>query len=728
MKKYSIIFLTVLISALFAQRRDLTLEDVFKNPPFEFVTSGQWNWIPNSDSYSFLQSDTSQNVTSLYKYDLATGDTALYISSDNFNYKGKQLSLNNYLFDDQQEKILLITELRKIWRHSFSAIYYLYDLESQKILILADGNRLRNVKFSPNGRYVSYIKTDNNLYVFNSEKKKEIKLTKDGSFNILNGHYGWVYEEEFGSYDAYRWSPDSKLIAFVREDQTFVKQFPMVDELKIYPDIKMHHYPKVGEKNPLINIGIVNVNTRRTKWLDLKTDEEMYYPRFTWLQSFQTKSGKQELVVRRINRHQNRIEFVRYNVKKGKGKIFWTDHSPAWIELTDDLFFLRDGSFITLSERSGFRHIYHFEKDGAALGIITVGNWEVSEITAFDEKNDTIYFIGKKDSPLQANLYSVKLDGSDFRLLDNRMGWHQATFSPTNKYYIDTYSNANSPVEITLHRANGKKVRDLSITDPTQFDDYKFPEIEFIQIPTSNDSTLLNAMIALPRDFNPQEKYPAIVYGYSGPGSQTVVDRQGRWWLLNKYLNQKGYITFSIDPRGTGGRGTHFKHLAYKDIGKWVVHDQVEGAKYLSSLPYVDGSRIGIWGWSGGGYMTALCMTKGAPNFKVGVAIAPVTDLRLYDTIWTESYMGLLSENKKGYDNASVLNYADQLQGKLLLIHGTGDDNVHPQNTIQLMDEFVRADKHVDILLYANRNHGIFGGNTTFHMWTKIINYFKENL
>jgi len=727
MKKYSIVFFSILISVLFAQRKDLSLEDVFKNPPFEFATIGQWNWIPKSDSYAFLMRDTSRNVTSLFKYDLATGDTTLYISGENFKYKGKQLSLNNYIFNAQREKLLLVTDLQRIWRHSISAIYYLYDLKSQKVLELADGDRLRNVKFAPNGKSVAYVKNDNNLYVIDSKNNKEKRLTKDGSFDILNGHYGWVYEEEFGSFDAYRWSPDGKFIAFAREDQSFVKRFPLIDELSIYPDVKMHHYPKVGEKNPIIDIGIFNVNTRRTKWLDLKTDEEMYYPRFAWLQNFQTNSGNQELIVRRINRHQNRLEFVRFDVKKGKGKIFWTDRSPAWIELTDNLFFLKDGSFITLSERSGFRHIYHFDKNGNIKRIITTGDWEVSEIAALDEKNGTIYLIGKKDSPIQANLYSVKLDGSDFRLLDNRMGWHQTTFSPTNNYYIDTYSTANSPAEITVHDATGKKLRNLSITDPVQFEDYEFSKIEFIQVPTSDDSTLLNAMIALPRDFNPQNKYPVIVYGYSGPGSQTVIDRQARG-LWSKYMNQEGYITFSIDPRGTGGRGTQFKHLAYRDIGKWVVYDQVEGTKYLSSLPYVDSNRIGIWGWSGGGYMTALCMTKGAPHFKVGVAVAPVTDLRLYDTIWTEAYMGLLSENKEGYDNASVLNYADQLQGKLLLIHGTGDDNVHPQNIIQLMDEFIRVDKHTDMLLYPNRNHRIIGGNTTFHLWTRITNYFKENL
>ena len=473
---------------------------------------------------------------------------------------------------------------------------------------VAKGNRLRNVKFSPDGKSIAYLKNDNNLYVFHIDVNKEIRLTKDGSFNIINGHFGWVYEEEFGSFDAYRWSPDSKYIAFVREDQTYVKQFPMIDELQFYPEIKWHHYPKVGETNPVLNIGVVNVNTRKTKWMDLSAPEEMYHPRMEWLESSQTESGKQELVVTRINRHQNRLELLRYDVKKGKGKVFWEDKSEAWIELTDDLFFLKDGSFITLSERSGFQHVYHYDKNGKLINTITNGDWEISGITEFDEENETIYFNGKKESVIESNLYSVKFDGTDFKLLSDKLGSHRVRFSPTNSYYIDYYSSANSAMAISLHQADGTIVRELSITDRKQFEEYGFSEVEFIQIPTTDDSTLLNAMIALPRDFDPTKKCPVIDFGYSGPGSQVVVNRQGGLW--NKYLNQEGYITFSIDPRGTGGRGTAFKYLAYKDIGKWVAHDQVEGAKYLSSLSYVDEHRIGIWGWSGGGYMTALCMTK----------------------------------------------------------------------------------------------------------------------
>lgn len=736
MKKIHILLLLVMVSVITAQWKDLSLEDVFKNRPFKYAFIGQWNeyayigqwkWSPDTDDYLFFKMDTTIKARSLYKYNLVTGDTLLFLAGDKFAYEGENLTIVDYTINTKSDKILLVTDQQRIWRHSRSAIYYLYDMNSDRVKQVAKGNRLRNVKFSPDGKSIAYVNSDNNLYVFNINANKKVRLTKDGSSNILNGHFGWVYEEEFGSFDAYRWSPDSKYIAFVREDQTYVKQFPLMNELLTYPEIQWIHYPKVGEKNPVLNIGIVNVNTRRTKWLDLSASEEMYYPRMKWLESHQTESGNQELVVTRINRHQNRLELLRYDIKKGKGRVFWKDESEAWVNLTDDLFFLKDGSFITLSERSGYQHIYHFDSNGKLINAITSGNWEVSGITAIDDKKETVYLNGKKDSVIESNLYSVKLDGSDFKLLSENLGSHRVRFSPSNSYYIDFYSTANNPLAITLHKSDGSKVRDLAITDKTQFDEYGFSKTKFIQIPTSDDSTMLNAKITLPRNFDSNKKYPVIVYGYSGPGSQTVVNRQGRG-LWDRYMNQEGYITFSIDPRGTGGRGTEFKYLSYKDIGKWVVTDQVEGAKYLSSLSYVDGSRIGIWGWSGGGYMTALCMTKGAPNFKVGVAVAGNYDLKLYDTIWTERYMGLLDENAEGYKNASVFTYADKLEGKLLVIHGTNDDNVHPQHATQLMEEFMKADKHADYLTYANRNHRIRGENTTFHLWTKITNYFMENL
>ncbi|MFC1785879.1 S9 family peptidase [Candidatus Neomarinimicrobiota bacterium] len=727
MKKMRILVFLMMVSIITAQWKDLTLEDAIKESPFKTASLGQWKWISESDEYLFM--DTTMAVKPLHKYNLATGDTSLFLSEKKLVYDGKNIEIVDYTYHPKSKKLLLVTNQRRIWRYSRIASYYLYDMTDGLVIQVAGGNDLRNVKFSPDGNSIAYLKSDNNLYAYNININKEEKLTKDGSFEVINGHFGWVYEEEFGSYDSYRWSPDSKYIAFVREDQTYVKRFPMMDELHIYPKVYWHHYPKVGETNPVLNIGIANVNNGRTKWLDLNSSEEMYYPRIKWIETYQTDSRNQELVVTRINRHQNRLELLRFDVKKGTGEVFWKDESKAWINLTDDLFFLKDGSFVTLSEHSGFQHIYHFNENGELINQVTKGEWEVSGIAAFDEENGKVYLNGKKDSVLESNLYSVNLDGSGFKRLSDKLGWHTVQFSPTKKYYIDSYSTANSPLEITLHNFDGSKVRDISITDVQQFNEYGFSETKFFQIKTSDDGTLLNAMMTLPRDFNPDIKYPVIVFGYSGPGSQVVVNKPASYNLWDKYMNQNGYITFSIDPRGTGGRGTDFKYLSYKDIGKWVVIDQVEGAKFLKSLEYVDGDRIGIWGWSEGGSMTVLCMTAGAPNFKVGVAGAGNYDHILYDTIWTERYMGLLDENIEGYINASAISYAHLLQGKLLVIHGTMDDNVHLQHSTQLMEAFVRANKHADFITYANQPHGLIRyGSGRFHLWTKITNYFMENL
>lgn len=739
MKKISVLSIVFIFSFSFSQWKDLSVHEAVIDPPFKVASIGHWKWIDDSDALLFFDlkdydnsllsyhADLDAEPLSIYKYDLVSGDTTLFISKDNLYYNGQKLTLHDFIYHPITNKMLLVTDQIDIWRHSFSAIYYLFDVESGRLSEVAKSEYLRNVKFSPDGEYIAYLKTDNNLYTFKIDGRKEEPITRDGSFDVINGHFGWVYEEEFGSYDAYRWSPDSKYIAFIREDQTYVKVFPMMNELYQYPKVYWHHYPKVGEQNPVLNIGIADAEKGRTKWLDIKSAEEMYHPRIKWLSKEQSESGNQELIITRINRHQNKMEFVRYPQNKKVGKVFWQDVSDAWIDLTDDVYFLKDGSFITLSERSGYRHIYHFSSDGNLINQITIGEWEVSGITEFDEENGIIFLNGKKDSVLESNLYSVNLDGTDFKRLSDKLGWHKVDFSPTLNYYIDSYSTANDPLEITLHNSDGSKARDISITDPEQFIDYGFTKVEFLQIPTSDDGTLLNAMIALPRDFDPNKKYPVIVYGYSGPESQTVLNRQGRgYW--DKYMNQEGYIYFSIDPRGTGGRGTEFKYLSYLDIGQWVVKDQVEGAKYLRSLPYVDEDRIGIWGWSGGGTMTTLCMTQGAPHFQVGVAIAGNYDLKLYDTIWTERYMGLLDENEIGYRNASPITYARLLHGKLFVIHGTMDDNVHLQHATLLMERFVQENKHADFLTYTGRNHRIRSANAYFHLWTRVTDYFKEKL
>jgi dipeptidyl-peptidase-4 len=729
MKKLVFLFLLLSLPLLnsYAQVKELTLDDIFLNRTFKTATLQEWKWQPDGTAYVFMSKDSVDTDYSIYRVANVSGDTTIFIGESQIQFKNKRLKPSNYWLSDKGDKILIQTKRKRIWRHSRSGIYYVFDLIKQKMIQLADGARLRNVKFSPGGKMVAYVKADNNLYIVDLNKIKERKLTKDGSKDILNGHLGWVYEEEFGSYDGYRWSPAGKTIAFWREDQTKVRSFILIDEMGQYPKIQEIHYPKVGETNPTMDIGIVDVRNGITRWLDIKNEEDVYFPLIRWEKIPGSNSAESNLFVYRLNRHQNYLEIFRFNQKSTKGERLISDSSKAWLSIRDDIQFFSDGSFIRASETSGFNHIYHYDSRGELIKQVTDGDWEVSLITGVNINEQKVYFTGKRESVIESNFYSINLDGTDLQLLSDDPGWHGITMNEQGTYYIDSFSSSSIPARFSLHENSGQKVRDISITDMGQYEDFGWNYSEFLNIETSDDGTVLNAMIRYPRNFDPSKKYPVIVYGYAGPGSQVVVDRwDRREW--HQYLSQLGFIVFSVDNRGTGGRGTVFKHLAYRDIGKWAVHDHIEGVKYLRSLPFVDPERIGVWGWSGGGYLTIMCMTMGAPYFQAGVAVAPVTDLRLYDTIWTERYMGFLSENLAGFENASAFTHLDRLEGDLFIIHGTRDDNVHSQNTLQYMKRAVDGGKQVDMLYYPNKNHSIRGKKTQHHLYTAMTNYFLEKL
>ncbi|MEE9190538.1 MAG: S9 family peptidase [Candidatus Neomarinimicrobiota bacterium] len=729
MKK--LVFLTLLLALPilpgFGQVKDLTLDDIFLNRTLKNASLHEWKWHPDGTAYVFFDRDSVDVDYSIYRVDNVSGDTTLFLSDSQIQYEDQRLKPTNYWLPDKGDKVLIQTKRKRIWRHSRSGIYYVFDLKREKMIQLADGERLRNVKLAPGGKMAAYVRADNNLYVVDMNRFKERQLTKDGSKDILNGHLGWVYEEEFGSHDGYRWSPDGQKIAFWREDQSNVRSFTLMDEMGQYPETQEIHYPKVGETNPTMDIGIVDVRGGRTRWLDINNEEEVYLPLIRWEKIPGEDNAGSDLFVYSTNRLQNYLEIFRFNVKSGRGERLITDSSKAWLSILDDIQFFSDGSFIRASEKSGFNHIYHYSAVGELINQVTDGNWEVSLISGVNADEQKVFFTGKRESVIESNLYSVNLDGTGLQLLSDDPGWHIITMNEQGTYYIDSFSSASVPVKFSLHENSGQKVRDISITKLGQYEDFGWNYPEFLNIKTSDNGTVLNAMIRYPRNFDPSKKYPVIVYGYAGPGSQVVVDRwDRRGW--HQYLSQLGFIVFSVDNRGTGGRGTDFKYLAYMDIGKWPVHDHIEGVKYLRSLPYVDPGRIGVWGWSGGGYLTIMCMTKGAPYFQAGVAVAPVTDLRLYDTIWTERYMGLLSENQAGYENASAFTYQDRLAGDLLIIHGTRDDNVHPQHTLQYMKKAVDGGKQVDMLYYPNKNHSIRGRKTQHHLYTYMTDYFLEKL
>lgn len=721
-----LLFGFLLIALIFSQqtKQPLTLDHLLIDHVYKRASLGIWAWHPQKDGLVIVESDSDKIAQAVEFVSFHTGDTTLMISDDKLIWQDNALDIQDVWISKTGERILFLTQRQKIWRHSFSGIYFVYDFQEKRLTRLASGERLRNVKFSPDGDKVAYVKPDNNLYVTFLSKEREKQLTRDGSEHILNGHFGWVYEEEFGDYDAYRWSPDSKKIAFWREDQSQVKSLTLIDQLTHYPSISTVRYPKVGEENPRLRIGIVPLGFGRTKWLEPGLDSQEYLPRLYWIPGDQSD----ELLVIHLNRRQNELRILRCEARGRECAEVFFDRDSCWVDLTDDLHFISDTEFVTTSERSGFRHIYRVNVATGDVRQLTRGDWEVSRITGANMEPARIYFTGKKHGVLEQHLYRTNTDGSETVRLDSSAGWHSMTLSPGKRYYIDIHSAVDQPTRFALFSGDGTFMRTLAGPDTTLLENYELTFPEFLTVETP-DGVTLNAEITQPPDFDSTQTYPVLVYGYGGPGSQVVTNRWGGFralWL--QVLVNQGYIIFSIDNRGTGGRGKTFKNLAYGDISRYAVADHIAGVKYLRSLSYVDPDRIGIYGWSGGGYLTIMCLLRGADYFKTGVAGAPVTDLRLYDTIWTERYMGLLNENRAGYARANALNYADSLQGNLLVVHGTGDDNVHPQHTWQFLEESIRNGVFPQIMFYPNQSHHFERRSHREHLYRVMTNFILENL
>ena len=705
------------------QKQKLTLEDIYYSNKLFGKTVENIQWKPDGSAFSFTELNPQTKVEDIFLHDVATGKKSLLVNGTDLKYDGKQIKMSHYQWTDDGKFLLIEGPVKSIWRHSTQAPFYLYNVITKKINALSNGNtHLRNVKLSPDGSRVGFVR-NHNIYVVDLKSGKETAVTTDGTENILNGEFDWVYEEEFGLADAWRWSPDGKKIAYWQLNQTREKVYHLIDEMGEYNTVFDLKYPKVGEQNAIVKIVVADLFTQKTTWMNIGTNDDIYIPRIFWTNSSNL------LAIIRLNRMQNKLEMLMANSNTGKSKTVITDSSKTWVDVRNDIIFLKKSDRIVWpSEKSGYNHAYLYNYNGKLINQITKGDWEVSSIDGVDENTGWVYLSGKKDSPIQQNLYRVKLDGTGLQKISGEHGWYNANYAPNYKHFVEFYSNVSTPIETTLKNADGSLVRVLEKGTIPALANYNMVYPQFLTFKTT-DGTELNAYMMKPTDFDPSKKYPVLVYGYGGPGSQMVVDRWGStrtFW--HQYMTEHGYIVFCVDNRGTGGRGKAFKNLSYLDLGKWSVHDQIEGAKYLSTLPYVDASRLGFWGWSGGGYLTCMMLTKGAGYFKTGVAVAPVTDFHLYDAIWTERYMGSPVGNKKGYDSASVLTYADKLKGKLMIIHGTGDDNVHYQNTLQFMQKLIDANKQFDVMFYPNKNHRISGGVTQWHLFTKISNYFFNNL
>lgn len=710
-----------------AAQGQLTVERIFGSAEFYPDYLADLQWLPDGSRYTYLDYDPERQSVDLVAVDPRTGQRTRLIDGATLVPEGQSrpIEIEGYEWSPDGSKLLIYTNAQRVWRLPTKGTYYVYELATRRLTPLSRAEGWQQfAEFSPDGRKVGFVR-NNDIFVVDLATGAETRLTHDGSETIINGTSDWVYEEELDVRDAWRWSPDSRRIAFWRFDQSPVRQFFLVNELALYPELVIFRYPKAGTPNSQVRIGVIDVESGKTTWTDVQVAQDGYIARMEFA------ARPNELVVQRLNRHQNRLDVLLVDATTGRSRVLFTETDSAWVDVHDNLVWIGGGrQFLWTSERDGFNHLYLYNRDGSLARQLTRGPWEVTGVYGVDEANGWVYFQAARPTPMERQVYRVRLDGSRMEQLSAEPGWHDIDLSPDRGYYVDIHSRAGVPPVTRLHTANGRLVRELVNNQElaARLAAQRLRPPEFFRFRTS-DGVELNGYFIKPPDFDASRKYPVLMYVYGGPGSQTVVDSWGgSRYLWHQLLAQRGVIVVSVDNRGTGGRGRAFKKVTYLNLGKWEVHDQIEAARYLASLPYVEPGRIGIWGWSYGGYMTALTMTKGGNLFRAGISVAPVTDWRLYDTIYTERFMRTPEENPEGYRESAPASHAAGLTGALLLVHGTGDDNVHPQNTIQLANALQRAGKQFSLMLYPNRTHSISGGDTMVHLFTMMTDWVRERL
>ncbi len=684
--------------------------------------------------FTTLKSDRATGETSIDKFTYETYEKVeTVLRSSNFQCEGSPspFRIEGYSYSADEKKLLLENESESIYRYSTKSYYYIWDLEKKTGTQLSDPNLGKQslAQFSPNGNNVAFVRK-NNVFVKDLSTGVESQVTRDGKWNeIINGATDWVYEEEFSFDNGIYWSPDGKKLAFYRMDESKVKEFQLAYYGSLYPYQYRFKYPKAGEANSVVSIHVYDLQNGHTNKFDLGSETDIYIPRIKW-----TKDPD-VLCVTRMNRSQNHLELLFGNCAKAKGgiipsKVVYSEESTTYIDVHENLIFLAGNKFLWTSEKDGFNHVYCVNPNNGKERQITSGEWEVTELLGVNDSKD-IYYLSTEKSPLQRHLYSVKISGKKKKLLSQRDGQNEVKFSAGMRYYINYNSAANSPEYITLHSADGKMIKELVDNQrlTNKIAAYATNPKEFFSFETTAGISL-NGWMVKPIDFDENKKYPLLMYVYGGPGHNTVNDSweggsRYMWWQL---LAQKGYVVASVDARGTGARGKEFKHCTYKQLGRYETVDQIEAAKFLGKKKFIDDSRIGIFGWSYGGYMSSLCITKGADVFKTAIAVAPVTNWRFYDNIYTERFMGKPQDNGDNYDVNSPINHVEKLKGNYLLIHGAADDNVHYQNSLEMVTALVNANKQFDLFIYPNKNHSIYGGNTRLHLYDMMTDYLLENL
>ena len=721
MKKIPLLFFITISITTFSQT--LTLEDIFSKNVLRSEGISGFQHLSTSDCY------TVRTENGIDKHHFATGEfIATILPKENINaLSNTELAfedINSYSFSKNEDKILLATEVENIYRRTTKGVYYVFDIQNKTLIPVSDvsESKISFPTFSDDGEKVAFVR-NLNLFCMDVKTGKETQITFDGEENhILNGLPDWVYEEELSVSKTFMWSPNGKYLAYMRFDESHVKEFSMTIWGELYPEEYKYKYPKAGENNSIVEIYVYDTENNITEKIDLKTCVEVYYPRLFWL------SNSTDLMILQLNRLQNQLAFVKYNVLNHNYFVVFTDTNPYWLNVADTYHFLPDNnSMILASERDGFNHIYLVDFKGN-IKQLTSGKWEVASIAFVNSKTKQIYYLSNETDRLGRDLFVIDFAGKKKIRLSNGLGWNSVSFSASGNYYRNTYSSPTQPPYITINDNKGKKLRLLQENDKlkAQMQEYNCVPKELFQFTTS-EGIIMDGWMMKPVEFDPAKKYPVLVYTYGGPGSMEVTKNFNveAWY---QYLTQQGYIVACADGRGSGGRGDTYRKVIYKQMGKYESDDQIAFAKYLKTLPYVNPKRIGIWGWSFGGYLAALSLFKGEDAFSMAVAVAPVTNWRYYDNIYTERFMRTPQENPDGYDENSPVFWADKLQGKFLMIHGTADDNVHFQNAMDLAAALNQAGKQYDMFFYPNKNHFITGGNTRLHLYTMMTEYIFKNL
>jgi dipeptidyl-peptidase-4 len=717
---YPLLFLFAFV----ANSQQLSVERIWKSS--EFAAKGVQGFTSLNDGEHFTRIVRNQDGTSSlmrYSFKDFKGKGEELVNLSTIAYNGQKLSIDDASLSKSGNNLLLSTNTSSIYRYSFKTIYFVYNLQTKKTVQLFSNDTPQTLAtFSPDESQIAFV-AGNNLYNYTFNTGETTQLTFDGAQNnIINGTTDWVYEEEFAITQGFAWSPDSKYIAFLKFDESAVKEFSMAMYGELYPENYTFKYPKAGEDNSKVSLHITPSTQAAAQPVNLGNYE--YIPRFQW------SPIKNQLVAITLNRHQSEINYhLVSNPSIPSSVVFYHEKSSTYLE-SEFLLFMSDGkSLLHNSDKDGYNHIYQLGFDGQQKQI-TKGNWEVIDVYGCNDKLKTIYYSSSENGAINKVLYAVSFDGKTKKLISPVTGTNNAEFSVGCNYFVRSSSQANAPATYTLCDKTGKEliVLEDNASLREKLTKLNLPSKEFLQVKGA-DGTLLNAWMIKPANFDPNKKYPVYFTIYCGPGSNTVLNKwDGANYMYHQLLAEKGYIVFSVDPRGTMYRGAAFKKSTYLQLGKLETEDLIAVARQLQKESYVDPTRIGIQGWSYGGFMTSLAMTKGAAIFKAGIAVAPVTNWRNYDNIYTERFMQTPAENATGYDDNSPVNHADKLKGSFLLIHGSADDNVHYQNTMEFINALVAANKQFDLFIYPNKNHGIYGGNTRNHLFTMLLDFTLKNL